>query len=87
MYAGRIVAEGTPAELKTQVEQEVGHLLEIAVDKPGRHSHVAASGFPGAALFGTKIHVLSRDPSRDEARLREVLVASGSRLRRCAREC
>ena len=74
MYAGRIVAEGTPAELKTQVEQEVGHLLEIAVDKPGAAlAHVAASGFPGAALFGTKIHVLSRDPSRDEARLREVL--------------
>ena len=74
MYAGRIVAEGTPAELKTQVEQEVGHLLEIAIDKPGAAlAHVAASGFPGAALFGTKIHVLSRDPSRDEARLREVL--------------
>jgi len=74
MYAGRIMAEGTPAELKTQVEQEVGHLLEIAVDKPGAAlAHVAASGFPGAALFGTKIHVLSRDPSRDEARLREVL--------------
>ena len=74
MYAGRIVAEGTPADLKTQVEREVGQLLEIAVDKPGAAlAQVTAAGFTGAALFGTKIHVLSRDPSRDEARLREVL--------------
>ena len=74
MYAGRIVAEGTPADLKTQVEHEVGQLLEIAVDKPGAAlAQVTAAGFTGAALFGTKIHVLSRDPSRDEARLREVL--------------
>ena len=74
MYAGHIVAEGTPADLKTQVEHEVGQLLEIAVDKPGAAlAQVTAAGFTGAALFGTKIHVLSRDPSRDEARLREVL--------------
>ncbi|MCW5797135.1 MAG: putative multidrug ABC transporter ATP-binding protein YbhF [Nitrospira sp.] len=78
MYAGRIVAEGTPSDLKTQVEREVGQLLEIAVDKPGAAlAQVAKAGFTGAALFGTKIHVLSRDPSRDEARLREVLARVG----------
>ena len=78
MYAGRIVAEGTPADLKIQVEQEVGQLLEIAVDRPGAAlTHMVAAGFPGAALFGTRIHVLSRDPSRDEAHLREVLAQVG----------
>lgn len=78
MYAGRIVAEGTPADLKIQLEQEVGQLLEIAVDRPGAAlTHMMAAGFSGAALFGTKIHVLSRDPSRDEARLREVLARVG----------
>ena len=78
MYAGRIVAEGTPADLKMQVEEEVGQLLELAVDKPGTAlAHVVAAGFTGAALFGTKIHVLSRDPSRDEARLREILARAG----------
>ncbi|MGC3974088.1 MAG: ABC transporter ATP-binding protein [Nitrospira sp.] len=79
MYAGRIVAEGTPADLKTQVEREAGQLLEIAVDKPGAAlAQVTAAGFAGAALFGTRIHVLSRDPSRDEARLREVLARAGT---------
>ncbi len=78
MYAGRIVAEGTPTDLKTQAEQDVGQLLEIAADRPGAAlAHVVAAGFPGAALFGTKIHVLSRDPSRDEVRLREVLARVG----------
>ncbi|MCC6967344.1 MAG: ABC transporter ATP-binding protein [Nitrospira sp.] len=78
MYAGRIVAEGTPGELKTEVEREVGQLLELTVDKPGAAlAQVAAAGFTGAALFGTKIHVLSRDPSGDEARLREVLAQVG----------
>ncbi len=78
MYAGRIVAEGTPADLKTQVEREVGQLLEIAVDKPGvALAQMTAAGFTGAALFGTKIHVLSHDPARDEAHLREVLARVG----------
>lgn len=78
MYAGRIVAEGTPADLKSQVEQEVGQLLEIAVERPGAAlAQMVTAGFSGAALFGTKIHVLSRNPSRDEARLREVLARVG----------
>ena len=78
MYAGRIVAEGTPTDLKTQVEQELGQLLEITVDKPGAAlAHVTEAGFVGAALFGTKIHVLSRDLSRDETRLREGLARVG----------
>ena len=78
MYAGRIVAEGTPAHLKKQVERDIGQLVEMVVDKPGiALAHVVAAGFAGAALFGTKIHVLSRDPGRDEGRLRDVLARSG----------
>ena len=78
MYAGRIVAEGTPAHLKRQVERDIGQLVEMVVDKPGiALAHVVAAGFAGAALFGTKIHVLSRDPGNDEGRLRDVLARSG----------
>ena len=78
MYAGRIVAEGTPAHLKRQVERDIGQLMEIVADKPGLAlGHVVAAGFAGAALFGTKIHVLSRDPGNDEGRLRDVLARSG----------
>jgi ABC-2 type transport system ATP-binding protein len=78
MYAGRIVAEGAPAHLKSQAEREIGRLLEIVTDEPGRaFAHLVATGFVNASLFGTKIHVLSPDPSRDEERIRDVLSRSG----------
>jgi drug efflux transport system ATP-binding protein len=74
MYAGRIVAEGSPAAMKDQVEHEAGHLLEVTTDQPGDAlRRLAQEGFVGAALFGTKLHLLSKDPSQEEARLREAL--------------
>jgi ABC-2 type transport system ATP-binding protein len=78
MYAGRIVAEGTPTHLKSQVERETGRLLEVVTEKPGAAlAQVAAAGYANAALFGTKIHVFSRDPHRDESHIREVLSRAG----------
>ena len=63
MYAGRIVAEGSPAAMKDQVEHEAGHLLEVTTDQPGDAlQRLTQAGFVGAALFGTKIHLLSKDP-------------------------
>lgn len=81
MYAGRIVAEGSPAAMKDQVEREAGRLLEVATDRPGDAlRRLTQAGFVGAALFGTKIHLLSQDPSHDEARLREALSSSTLRV-------
>jgi ABC-2 type transport system ATP-binding protein len=78
MYAGRIVAEGSPGDMKRQVEKEAGQLLEVATDQPGQALRRATqAGFSGAALFGTKIHLLSLDPPQDEARLRTVLSSDG----------
>jgi ABC-2 type transport system ATP-binding protein len=78
MYAGRIVAEGSPAEMKRQVEEEAGQLLEVAADQPGPAlQRLQQAGFAGAALFGTKIHLLSLNLSQDEARLRAVLSTDG----------
>ena len=81
MYAGRIVAEGAPADLKSEVEREIGRLLEFVIDRPGSAlAQLTASGYTNAALFGTKIHVMSADPHRDEARIRDVLSRSGVRV-------
>ena len=46
------------------------------VREPGLERYWVPS-IPMSALFGTKIHVLSRDPGRDEGRLRDVLARSG----------
>lgn len=78
MYAGRIVAEGSPAAMKEQVEREAGHLLEVTTDQPGAAlRRLTQAGFAGAALFGTKIHLLSTDPAQDEARFRDILASDG----------
>ena len=78
MYAGRIVAEGSPSDMKSQVEQEAGRLLEIETDTPGRAlRRLREAGFSEAALYGTKIHLLSRHHAEDEARLRRVLSSDG----------
>jgi len=78
MFAGRIVAEGSPTAMKDQVEQEAGRLLEVATDQPGAAlRRVTQAGFSGASLFGTKIHLLSADPAQDESRLREALASDG----------
>lgn len=82
MYAGRIVAEGSPSDMKSQVEQEAGRLLEIEADIPGRAlRRLREAGFSEAALYGTKIHLLSRHHAEDEARLRRVLLSDGMRVK------
>lgn len=81
MYAGRIVAEGAPADMKRHVEQEAGRLFEVVVDQPGLAlAHVQQAGFRGAALFGTKLHVFCRDPVRDKACACHALEESGVRV-------
>ena len=78
MYAGRIVAEGSPTAMKDQVEHEAGQLLEVTTDQPGLAlRRLARAGLAGAALFGTKLHVFSLDPSHDEIRLRDALSSDG----------
>jgi ABC-2 type transport system ATP-binding protein len=78
MYAGRVVAEGSPGEMKRQVEQEAGHLLAVITDQPGKAlRYLQRAGFHGAALFGTRIHFFSRDPVRDAQYAREALATSG----------
>jgi ABC-2 type transport system ATP-binding protein len=78
MYAGRIVAEGSPEVMKQQVEREAGSLLELTTDRPGKTlQQLMQAGFGGAALFGTKIHLLSKDPAREKTRLLAVLSPTG----------
>ena len=78
MHAGRIVADGSPAQMKDQVENEAGRLLEVGTDQPGlalKRLHQA--GFLGAALYGTRLHLLSTQPDRDEERVRRLMTLSG----------
>jgi ABC-2 type transport system ATP-binding protein len=82
MYAGKIVAEGSPEAMKRQVEREAGFLLEVTADQPGEAlQQMVREGFVGPALFGTTIHLLSKDPVQEEARIRAALSPTAVRVR------
>lgn len=81
MHAGRVIADDSPAALKASLEQEAGQVLEIAAESPLAALEVLEqAGFSGPALFGRRIHLLARDPARDQARIRELLAGRGVRL-------
>ena len=81
MYAGRVVADGTPEDLKRQVEKEAGHLFEVMVDQPDKAVlELRRSGFAGAALYGTRIHLFCRDPVHDKECACRALESSGVKI-------
>jgi drug efflux transport system ATP-binding protein len=78
MFAGRIVADAPPAELKRSVEVEAGRLLEVATDDPTNALiALTAAGFTSASPFGNRIRLLSLEPERDGPRIRETLAGAG----------
>lgn len=78
MHAGRIVADASPAQLKQETESEAGVLLEIETRAlQSAVKTLAASGFADASLHGRRIHVFSRAPGEDAARIRRLLDAAG----------
>jgi ABC-type multidrug transport system ATPase subunit len=77
MFAGRVVADASPAEMKHQVETEAGRLLELETDQPLRALRtLLQNGFPGAAVYGKRIHILSREPEADARQIQKVLSAA-----------
>lgn len=69
MYAGRVVADASPDQLKVNVEQEAGKLFEVYVAQASQAPQVVdklqGAGFGSAALFGARVHVLLRDPEQE----------------------
>ncbi len=81
MYAGRVVADATPEEMKRRVQHEAGTLLEVSTDKPliGM-TLLEKAHFNGVALFGNQIHLLSKEPGAAEQRIKNTLEAGGVSL-------
>ncbi len=78
MYAGRVVAGGSPTEMKRQMEREAGHLLELTTDRPAAAiTALREAGCADAALFGNRVHVLCAERERDESKICDVLARAG----------
>lgn len=81
MYAGRLVADASPSEMKRQVEQQAGRLMEAHADDPlAALGLLRQAGFEGVGLFGKRIHLLAPDPQDAERRIGTALAAGGVRL-------
>ncbi len=72
---GRIVALGTPAELKTHAMR--GELLRVDCEPlgPGLEAVQHAPGIADAAVFGSSIHAVVSDPASATESIRSVLAA------------
>jgi ABC-type multidrug transport system ATPase subunit len=78
MYAGRIVADASPGEMKRELEAEAGQLLEVSTEKPlDALEALKKAGFDGVALHGRQIHLLARDREAAERRIEAALAGAG----------
>jgi ABC-2 type transport system ATP-binding protein len=74
MYAGRVVEDATPVAMKQQLQAEAGQLLEIRTERPlVALDQIENAGFAGAALFGKRIHLFTRNPEAAESGIRALL--------------
>ncbi|MFA6011936.1 MAG: ATP-binding cassette domain-containing protein [Desulfobacteraceae bacterium] len=78
MFAGRVVADSTPRRMKEALEADAGGLLEVSSDNALLAMELLEkNGFSGAALYGKKIHVLSKDRAGSERQIEAILKAGG----------
>ncbi|RMF34616.1 MAG: ABC transporter ATP-binding protein [Chloroflexi bacterium] len=77
IYAGRIVAMGSPQEIKETVMQ--GQVLEIDCDRPDRALQLlrAMGSFDEVALYGALIHVVAPEVDRYRGEIRARLTGEG----------
>jgi ABC-2 type transport system ATP-binding protein len=79
---GRIVAMGTPTELKTQSMKNQLVLVECEPLGPGLEALRQAPGVLDAAVFGSSLHAVVADAQAAVPGIRETLESSGLRVGR-----
>ncbi len=81
MFAGKVVADASPEQMKQAVTAEAGQLLELRVDRPApAQAALVAAGFASAVLHGRAVHLLSKAADADLASLPGILAAAGVQL-------
>jgi ABC-2 type transport system ATP-binding protein len=73
MHQGRLIAEGSPAELKRQSEEQSGQLLAIRANQTVKAYAAIARERPHATLYGDQIRIRSSRPDADHVALTALL--------------
>ena len=76
MHKGRLLAAGTPAEVKTLMR---GTILEIRASEPRRATALLREQLQheSVGLFGDRVHVLTQDPDRVTREAKQALTLAG----------
>ena len=80
MDAGKLIAVGSPGELKQVSERRSGSVLAIETDDLNAARAIVARRWPSASLYGRKVVVRSLDPDADRAALLSTLTAAVGRV-------
>lgn len=77
MHQGRLIAIGTPSELKEASEKRSGRLLSIKIPDFRRAFDLIISIFPNATLYGSRIHLRTFKPESDREKVIKYLTDAG----------
>ncbi|MFP3867155.1 MAG: ATP-binding cassette domain-containing protein [Desulfobacteraceae bacterium] len=73
MHQGRLVAMGSPEELREQAEAATGRILEVGSPVFREAFLHLKDHFPQAALHGSRIHIPSHHPDQDRDQIQQLL--------------
>jgi len=80
MHAGRLVADKSPEQLRQELLEEVGELLELKVDAPLQALSILEPRFQGVSLHGNRIHLFAREGLAAAPAIRALLEGAGIEL-------
>jgi ABC-2 type transport system ATP-binding protein len=81
LFDGRVVADASPGELKLQLQQRSGQLVEVRCDEPSRALQMLReAGHGDAALRGRGVLLMVPDRQQAEARIAALLAAQNIAL-------
>ncbi|MDD3579867.1 MAG: ATP-binding cassette domain-containing protein [Desulfobacca sp.] len=73
MHQGRLVAVGSPEDLRQQAEAATGRILDVGSPAFREAFLLLQEHFPQAALHGSRIHIPSQQPDQDRERIQQLL--------------
>ena len=77
IHHGRLIALGTPQAVRREAETRRGRVLEIVTPQFREASVALEAIYPDRTFFGRRIHVFTRDPAADHARVAAALDGAG----------
>lgn len=72
MHMGKLIALGTPADLKRDVAEQTGKMLEILVDKPFDALDILSKQLHFCNIFGRTIHLYTKEPETDFKKIQKL---------------